>query len=630
MKINLIPDNSVSSAPAGFTEMIETAASVYEQDFPGNYTVNITYGWGTIDNQADSLLTNPNSGAFSQGGVENANFVSYATIKNWLGADAAVRSLPASYTALPDDANSFFVSSSQEKALGQYTGSSTAIDGSIGFNTADASSSTPAYWEEAALQEIGHALGWLTGYTAPQDPTILDLFRYASAGQYQWAGGQPAYFSLDGGNTDVANFLTSGDYTLFANYGTNDPFALPFTGDSSRATLTSLDTEIFNILGFGDTAPSATAPSASIVGAGGLTNQPDQTIEGAGEAGTQVLVFDNGLATPVGGPVTVDSNGDWAATVTLSSEGANTLVATDTDAAGNVASSNSVTYNLDTVPPTVAFDTGVTFSSRRNATFTGSVSDAAGVASVEVFDGSEALGAATLNGDGTWTFAATLPRGVHDMMSVTATDWLGNTSSTPAPFELQTGIRGEPYTTFEGDVNSAGQATGDIFTQADGVVEWQDNVEYRPSGAYITNVTNGSFFESLDYYSFSFVDSASNVLLQQTFFNNDGTNTTIGYKNNLILNALGNATMTGGGNHETFVFKAHPGEDTITDFRATGPRHDTISLSGGEFSSIAQILNGFTQQNGSDTVITLGPHSSITLDNMAADTLSRGDFILRA
>jgi hypothetical protein len=68
MQINLIPDSSVSSAPVGFTAAVQAAADIYDQDFPGNYTVNIAYGWGTFDNQPNPTLTNPSSAAFSIGG----------------------------------------------------------------------------------------------------------------------------------------------------------------------------------------------------------------------------------------------------------------------------------------------------------------------------------------------------------------------------------------------------------------------------------------------------------------------------------------------------------------------------------------------------------------------------------
>jgi hypothetical protein len=110
MQINLIADSSVSSAPAGFTAAIQAAADVFEQDFSGNYTVNIRYGWGTFDNEPNSLLTNASSGDYSLGGTEDGIDVNYSTVKSWLTADAtlpdqitAVASLPASYTALVSD-----------------------------------------------------------------------------------------------------------------------------------------------------------------------------------------------------------------------------------------------------------------------------------------------------------------------------------------------------------------------------------------------------------------------------------------------------------------------------------------------------------------------------------------------
>jgi len=257
MEINLVPDSSVSSAPTGFTAAVQAAANVLDQDLPGNYTVNITYGWGTFDNQPNSELTTSGNGVFSLGGVENDSIVSYAKIKGWLTADAtltdqmtAVASLPANNTSFPNQANGFFVSSAEEKAIGVYTGSSSTIDGSIGFNPNYATDTS--YVETAAFCELMHALGWMTDYYAG-DPTVLDLFRYASAGQHQWTGGQPAYFSINGGTTNLANFSTSFDYTLFTNVADNDPMNV--NGDTVDATgLTGLDTEVLNVIGFGPRA----------------------------------------------------------------------------------------------------------------------------------------------------------------------------------------------------------------------------------------------------------------------------------------------------------------------------------------------------------------------------------------
>jgi hypothetical protein len=250
MQITLIPDSSIASAPAGLTAAVEAAASVFEHDFPGNYNVNISYGWGTFNNAPSDVLTNP--GAFSLGGGP-LSLVSYSEVKGWLTADAtssaqitAVASLPASAASLPGDPNSFTISPAEEKALGVSSGNSGAV-GSIGFNVGDASS--PADWEPAALCEIAHALGWETIAQGGSFPDVADLFRYSSPGQHQWTSGQSAYFSIDGGNTDLADFSTSFDQTLFTDLPTDDPLRLPFT--SAATTLTAFDIEALSVIGFG-------------------------------------------------------------------------------------------------------------------------------------------------------------------------------------------------------------------------------------------------------------------------------------------------------------------------------------------------------------------------------------------
>jgi hypothetical protein len=72
MQITLAPDSSIASAPAGvgpgLTAAVEAAAAIFEQDFPGNYNVNISYGWGTFDDEPSNVLLTPGDGVFSLGG----------------------------------------------------------------------------------------------------------------------------------------------------------------------------------------------------------------------------------------------------------------------------------------------------------------------------------------------------------------------------------------------------------------------------------------------------------------------------------------------------------------------------------------------------------------------------------
>jgi autotransporter passenger strand-loop-strand repeat protein len=243
--INLIADNSVASAPLGFVQAIQAAAAIYEQTFRGdNITINIGYGWGTFNNTVDPNLTG-STGA--EGGPLNGDNISYSTLKSWLTANVNSVADATMVASLPNSISSnFFVASAEEKALGHFSGSSSAVDGAIGFGTA----SSPTFWLEAALHEIAHAIGRTTAFYEGGEPTVMDLLRYSSPGTFQWTGGQPAYLSIDGGNTKLANFSTISDYGDFAVDGLtpNDPF--DYQGNGSVTTLTALDTELMNVLGF--------------------------------------------------------------------------------------------------------------------------------------------------------------------------------------------------------------------------------------------------------------------------------------------------------------------------------------------------------------------------------------------
>jgi hypothetical protein len=69
------------------TAAVEAAADIFEQDFPGDYNVNISYGWGTFDNAPSAFLT-PGGSAYSLGG-ETSTSVSYSQLRGWLIVNAA-------------------------------------------------------------------------------------------------------------------------------------------------------------------------------------------------------------------------------------------------------------------------------------------------------------------------------------------------------------------------------------------------------------------------------------------------------------------------------------------------------------------------------------------------------------
>ena len=169
----------------------------------------------------------------------------------------------------------------------------------------------------------------------------------------------------------------------------------------------------------------------------GITSDGAVTLAGTvtGAAGTTVQVLDG---TSVLGTAVLDGKGGWTFATTLGA-GAHALRATATDLAGNGASSAAAAaITVETAPPTVAVtaqvlakDTGASatddITSNGAVTLSGTVAGAAGTA-VMVFDGTSALGAATLDGKGDWTYATTLGAGTHALAAV-ATDLAGNSAA---------------------------------------------------------------------------------------------------------------------------------------------------------------------------------------------------------
>jgi hypothetical protein len=141
-------------------------------------------------------------------------------------------------------------------------------------------------------------------------------------------------------------------------------------------------------------------------------------------------------------PVVFTENGNVVHSGDIFAIGSHTITATATDAHNNSSSTSFTIKVQDTTPPSAAIstqmlasDTGASSTDRITSngavTLTGTDADAVGVASVHVLDGTTDLGAATLNGDGTWSFSTTLAQGSH-ALSAKATDTSGNSSTTAA------------------------------------------------------------------------------------------------------------------------------------------------------------------------------------------------------
>ena len=194
------------------------------------------------------------------------------------------------------------------------------------------------------------------------------------------------------------------------------------------------------------TAPAApSAPDLTPASDDGVSNTDDitsittPTFTGSAPAGNTVTLFDG--TTPVGS-ATASAGGTWSITSSTLGDGTHTLIATDTDAAGNAsAPSAALAVTIQTTVPaapsapdlTPASDDGVSnaddITSITTPTFTGS---APAGNTVTLFDGTTPVGSATASAGGTWSItSSTLGDGTHTLIA-TDTDAAGNVSAPSA------------------------------------------------------------------------------------------------------------------------------------------------------------------------------------------------------
>ena len=169
------------------------------------------------------------------------------------------------------------------------------------------------------------------------------------------------------------------------------------------------------------------APAATIIPTGGLTRHASQTVSGTGEIGATVVVRDGTLAL---GNTTVGAGGTWSLVVGLGADGAHSLNARVTDAAGNARITGSVGYTLDTRAPAVAITSAGIPTSQASQTITGTGEVGA---RVTLYDGADAIaGIITIGASGSWSKAITLSGQGDHAITAQASDAAGNIGTSAA------------------------------------------------------------------------------------------------------------------------------------------------------------------------------------------------------
>ena len=164
-----------------------------------------------------------------------------------------------------------------------------------------------------------------------------------------------------------------------------------------------------------------------------ITNDSTLTLTGTAEANSTVKVYDGASLL---GTASANGSGAWSYTTAVLANGAHSLTATATDAAGNTsAASTALAVTIDTtapVAPTVASfstDSGVVGDHITNDSTLTLTGTAEANSTVKVYDGATLLGTASANGSGAWSYTtAVLANGAHSL-TATATDAAGNTSA---------------------------------------------------------------------------------------------------------------------------------------------------------------------------------------------------------
>src|SRR3984893_14869230 len=241
--INLLFDAAAMAAPASFRAGIQQAASILTATISDHIAVNIKIDYSGTGGGA---AAGPDNGLYESYTSVRANLINNAT-----PGDTIFNALPGG-SSIQGQSN-VAVWNAQLKLWGVLGANDTTTDdGSATFAT----DINPNLLGGVALHELTHAMGRVP-YGTPYSsaPDVFDLVRFTGAGTRLIAGSNTApaaYFSVDGGNTKLADYGQNSDPSDFLNsgvQGANDPFNEYYNGSTSQS-LTAADKAQLNALGF--------------------------------------------------------------------------------------------------------------------------------------------------------------------------------------------------------------------------------------------------------------------------------------------------------------------------------------------------------------------------------------------
>src|ERR1700676_1626955 len=211
MQLNISYDsNTLASAPSGFFGAVNYVVTLFDTTFINNSTVNVEVGYGNFpkNNSPVTVL-----GESEQSG---AVFAGYSQVRQILVNEGAAGS--NTWPIGSPLSGGLVLGSAQEKALG-LLGPASTLDGWVGvasdanlmqmnggswsFDAAATPAPSQFYLVGVLEHEFSEVMGRVSYLTGRGEYGIADLYRYAGPGIRQTGAGDPAYFSIDRGNTNL-------------------------------------------------------------------------------------------------------------------------------------------------------------------------------------------------------------------------------------------------------------------------------------------------------------------------------------------------------------------------------------------------------------------------------------------
>jgi hypothetical protein len=586
----------------------------------------------TLGDPGDGLLMDPN--AAQDGSTYNATTGVFTVAGSVAAVAAALEGLEFSPAANPHGTvTTFAVSVIDSSGFGEttsgliqieptdsYVGGGFAISTygnglSLSDTNGNPDSVSPLYgaWYVVALNDAqallsGPCIVWLGGNPVDDAASL-------SGGDWDAVYGSNANLTLLGAQASVFGGRANIQFSA-ANSNQNSGNAVSLYGPDGDAGADAVTGSNGTIIQNGVTV-SLAGNSNTI-----FWNGADNVLNLTASAGDNwnVLNGSNGTLNLDRGSVSVFGGGD----VISIASGAGAVSLYATNGAQDVVSATGSTVILNNVQATVDGDSdSIWFEGGSNSvsinSAAGSPDTIYGSGTVDVVRGKALLigGADLVNLSGAGAAASlSYTNGIWD--------WVNSTDGSISLFSAQTSVAGGGNViTFAGGLQEAAS----LYQTAN---DW-DTI-YGSGGDVTLNGAQASVFGGGDYIYFaagagdavSLYDTNGQQDLvygtggaivlndaQATISGNDDWCYFVGAENSLVANGSG----------ESFVFSAEIGQAVVYGFNAT----DRMRFSAADFADW-NALSSHVSQSGSDAVITLDAHDSVTLKNVLATSLSASQF----